>query len=219
MLVLLPSVSDPPLWTLRWTSSAPPSVDPLYKYHSPQPEQWGMEENIQLHTLMGELCLHSWTLVWCQTMGGNLAMAIFMSRFPPILWHKHATTKSGDPIVQHSYAMNTHACSIPFCNCMFVLDKGWNSGYIHGLLYGARQGVELWLYSCIVGWTHWQVKYAWLYYSETDTLQQRTPTIQQKSRLSFHSLQYLSNPWIADTPLLRITDSFCGSNCSQTIRT
>ena len=126
-----------------------------------------MEENIQLHTLMGELCLHSWTLVWCQTMGGNLAMSIFMSRFPPILWHKHATTKSGDPIVQHSYAMNTHACSIPFCNCMFVLDKGWNSGYIHGLLYGARQGVELWLYSCIVGWTHWQVKYAWLYYSET----------------------------------------------------
>ena len=58
------------------------------------------EENIQLHTLMDELCLHSWTLVWCQTMGGNLAMAIFMSRFPPILWHKHATTKSGGPIVQ-----------------------------------------------------------------------------------------------------------------------
>ena len=46
-----------------------------------------------------------------------------------------------------------------------VLDRGWNSGYIHGLLYGARQGVELWLYSCIVGWT--QVKYAWLYYSGT----------------------------------------------------
>ena len=28
-----------------------------------------------------------------------------------------------------------------------VPDKGWNSGYIHGLLYGARRGVELWLYS------------------------------------------------------------------------
>ena len=79
-------------------------------------------------------------------------MAIFMSRFPPILWHKHATTKSGGSKVQHSYAMNTHACSIPFCNCMFVLDKGWNSGYIHGLLYGARQGVELGLYSWTLVW-------------------------------------------------------------------
>ena len=28
-----------------------------------------------------------------------------------------------------------------------------------------------------------------------------------KSRLSFRSLQYLSKPWIADTPLLRIMDS------------
>ena len=69
-------------------------------------------------------------------MGGNLAMAIFMSRFPPILWHKHATTKSGGPVVQHSYAMNTHVCSIPFCNCMFALDKGWNS----------------WLYSSTLVW-------------------------------------------------------------------
>ena len=38
-----------------------------------------------------------------------------------------------------------------------------------------------------------------------------------KSRLSFHWLQYLSNPWIADTPLLRITDSFRGPNCTQAI--
>ena len=37
------------------------------------------------------------------------------------------------------------------------------------------------------------------------------------SQLSFHSRQYLSNLWIADTPLLRITDSFCGPNCMQTI--
>ena len=36
-----------------------------------------------------------------------------------------------------------------------------------------------------------------------------------KYRLSFHSLQYLSNPWIMDTPLLRITDSFRGPNCTQ----
>ena len=27
----------------------------------------------------------------------------------------------------------------------------------------------------------------------------------------------LRNPWIADTQLLRITDSFCGPNCMQTI--
>jgi len=26
-----------------------------------------------------------------------------------------------------------------------------------------------------------------------------------------------SNPWIADTPLLRIMDSFFGPNCTQTI--
>ena len=32
-----------------------------------------------------------------------------------------------------------------------------------------------------------------------------------------HSLQYLSNPWIADTPLLCITDSFRSPNCMQTI--
>ena len=38
-----------------------------------------------------------------------------------------------------------------------------------------------------------------------------------KSRLSFCSLQYLSKPWIADTPLLRITDSFHNPNCMQTI--
>ena len=68
-------------------------------------------------------------------------------QIPPILWHKHATTKSGGPIVQHSFAMNTHVCSIHFviaCLCQtgggtlaifidscMVLDKGWNSGYIH----------------------------------------------------------------------------------------
>ena len=54
----------------------------------------------------------------------------------------------------------------------------------------------------------------------TDTPQKRTPRYNgqfRKSRLSFHSLQYLSNPWKADTPLLRITDSFRGPNCMQTI--
>ena len=39
----------------------------------------------------------------------------------------------------------------------------------------------------------------------------------KKSRLFFHSLQYLSNPWISDTPLLCITDSFHGTNCTQTV--
>ena len=38
-----------------------------------------------------------------------------------------------------------------------------------------------------------------------------------KSRLSFHSFQYLSNPWIVDTLLLCITDSFHGPKCTQAI--
>ena len=100
-----------------------------------------------------ELWLYSQTLVWYQTrLDGNLAMAIFMSRVPPLLWHKHAITKSGGPIVPHSYAMNTHACKHSYCNCMFVPENGWNSGYIHGLLHGARQGVELWVYSWTLAW-------------------------------------------------------------------
>lgn len=52
----------------------------------------------------------------------------------------------------------------------------------------------------------------------------RTPTVDtnynngqfQNSRLSFHSLQNLSNPWTADTLLLHIMDSFCTPNCTQT---
>ena len=38
-----------------------------------------------------------------------------------------------------------------------------------------------------------------------------------KSQLSFHSVQYLSNPWIADISLLHITNSFRDPNCRQTI--
>ena len=41
----------------------------------------------------------------------------------------------------------------------------------------------------------------------------------QKSQLSFHLLQFLSNPWIVNTPLLCITDSFHGTNCTWTILT
>ena len=41
----------------------------------------------------------------------------------------------------------------------------------------------------------------------------------KKSRLFFHSLQYLSNPWISDTPLLCIMDSFHGTNCTRTVLT
>ena len=37
----------------------------------------------------------------------------------------------GGPVVEHSYAMNTHACKRLFCNCIFVLVEGWNSGYNH----------------------------------------------------------------------------------------
>ena len=54
----------------------------------------------------------------------------------------------------------------------------------------------------------------------TDTPQQRTPTMWRtilKVPTVLLLLQYLSNPWIADTPLLRITDTFCGPNCTQTI--
>jgi len=61
--------------------------------------------------------------------------------------------------------MNTHACKHVFVR------KRWSSGYIHKLLYGARQGVEIWPYSCIIGWT--QVKYSWMYYSGTPL--KRTP--------------------------------------------
>ena len=44
-----------------------------------------------------------------------------------------------------------------------------------------------------------------------------THNIFWKFQLSFHSLQYLGNPWIADTPLLHIMDSFHGPMCMQTI--
>ena len=36
--------------------------------------------------------------------------------------------------------------------------------------------------------------------------------------MSFLSLQYLSNPWIVGTPLLRIVDSFHGPNCMQIVQ-
>ena len=38
-----------------------------------------------------------------------------------------------------------------------------------------------------------------------------------KSRLSFHLLLYLSNPWTADNSLLHVTESFAVPNCTQTI--
>ena len=41
----------------------------------------------------------------------------------------------------------------------------------------------------------------------------------QKSQLSFHLLQFLSNPWIVNTLLLCITDSFHGTNCTRIILT
>ena len=41
----------------------------------------------------------------------------------------------------------------------------------------------------------------------------------QKSQLSFHLLQFLSNPWIVNTPLLCITDSFHCTNCTWTVLT
>ena len=37
------------------------------------------------------------------------------------------------------------------------------------------------------------------------------------SRLFLHRLQYIRNPWIVDTPLLRITDTFRTPNCTPTI--
>ena len=55
---------------------------------------------------------------------------------------------------------------------LFVPEKGWNSGYIHCTLC-ARDGMELWLYSCSIGWMFmhyrdsgqysWTVSLAWKY--------------------------------------------------------
>ena len=129
-----------------------------------------------------ELWLYSRTLVWYQTrQDGNLAMAILMSRVPPLLWHKHATTKSGGPsatFICYEYScmqvfiLQLHVCprkwvelwlyswtlvlcqtgveiwlyswTLVLCQTGVEIwlysDRGWNSGYIHGLLYCVRQG-------------------------------------------------------------------------------
>ena len=63
-----------------------------------------------------------------------------------------------------------------------------------------------------INWNHYTVEPCL-----TDTTQQQTSGQFWKSWLSFSSLQYLSNLWIADILLLHIMDSFRSPNCMQII--
>jgi len=64
----------------------------------------------------------------------------------------------GGPIVQHSCAMNTHACSMHFVIACLCQRRG-GTLYNHELLSVCQKRVEIWLYSCTVGWT--QVKHSY----------------------------------------------------------
>ena len=55
----------------------------------------------------------------------------------------------GGPKVQHSCAMNTQCMQYSFHNCMLVPELwlySWHSGCVCAI-----EGVEIWLYSCIIG--------------------------------------------------------------------
>ena len=152
-----------------------------------------------------ELWLYSRTLVWYQTrQDGNLAMAILMSRVPPLLWHKHATTKSGGPSA--TFICYEYSCMQVFILQLHVCPRKWVELWLYSwTLVLCQTGVEIWLYSwtlvlcqtrggnlaifmdsCIVSdrggnlaifmycWLD-SGKISWLYYS--GTLQQRTQYI------------------------------------------
>ena len=83
----------------------------------------------------------------------SIIIMIMLLLHPIVVMH---LVSFGDPIVQYSCAMNTQCIQHSFCNCMFVLDKGWKSGYNHGLLIvfvPHRWWKSGYNHACIVGWT------------------------------------------------------------------